>query len=81
MLNMTIWAKGDPAIQTPPIHFNCRSRLLPYFGKVPGKRDFRHTVDGTEFTNKDVAKIQNQIKVFKTKYWNIPISEIPKFPG
>ena len=81
MLNMTIWAKGDPAIQTPPLHFNCRSRLLPFFGKVPGKRDFRHTVDGTEFTNKDIAKIQNQIKVFKTKYWNIPISEIPKFPG
>ena len=23
MLNMTIWAKGDPAIQTPPLHFNC----------------------------------------------------------
>ena len=81
MLNMTIWAKGDPAIQSPPLHFNCRSRHLPYFGKIPGKRDFRHTVDGTEFTTKDISKIQNQIKVFKTKYWNIPISEIPKFPG
>jgi SPP1 gp7 family putative phage head morphogenesis protein len=23
MLNRTIWAKGDPAIQTPPLHFNC----------------------------------------------------------
>ena len=60
---------------------NCRSRTIPYFGKIPGKRDFRHTVDGTEFTNKDISKIQNQIKVFKTKYWNIPISEIPRFPG
>jgi SPP1 gp7 family putative phage head morphogenesis protein len=80
MLNMTIWAKGDPAIQTPPLHFNCRSRLICYFGKIPEKRDFRHTVDGTEFTTKDISKIQNQIKVFKTKYWNIPISEIPKFP-
>jgi len=81
MLNMTIWAKGDPDIQLAPLHFNCRSRTIPYFGKIPGKRDFRHTVDGTEFTNKDISKIQNQIKVFKTKYWNIPISEIPKFPG
>jgi SPP1 gp7 family putative phage head morphogenesis protein len=81
MLNMTIWAKGDPDIQLPPLHFNCRSRTLPYFGKIPGKRDFRHTVDGTEFTTKDISKIQGQIKVFKTKYWNIPISEIPRFPG
>ena len=81
MLNMTIWAKGDPAIQSPPLHFNCRSRHLPYFGKVPGKRDFKKSYDGVEYSTKDIAKVQNQIKVFKTKYWNIPISEIPKFPG
>ena len=81
MLNMTIWAKGDPAIQSPPLHFNCRSRHLPYFGKVPGKRDFRKSYDGVEYSIKDITKVQKQIKVFKTKYWNIPISEIPKFPG
>ena len=80
MLNMTIWRLNDPAIQTPPLHFNCRSRLIPYFGKVPGKRDFRTTFDGTGYSTKQVTKIQGQIDTFKTKYWNIPISEIPRVP-
>lgn len=81
MLHKTIWALDDPAILTPPLHFNCRSRTVPYFGQVPGPRNFRHAVDGTEFTTKDILKIQGQINHFKTKYWNIPISEIPRFPG
>jgi SPP1 gp7 family putative phage head morphogenesis protein len=78
MLNMTIWALNDPAIQRPPLHFSCRSRLLPYIGPVPGKRDFRHTYDGTEYSGTQVSRIQDQINTFKSKYWKVPLREVPK---
>lgn len=81
MLNGTIWQMNDPAIQRPPLHFNCRSRIIPYFGKVPKPRTFRVSEDGTKFSVEDITKTQAKIDVFKTKYWNIPISEIPKYPG
>lgn len=80
MLNKTIWAINDPAIQRPPLHFNCRSRIIPYFGTIPGKRDFRKSFDGVEYSKTDIAKVQKQIKVFRSKYWDIPLTEVPKQP-
>ncbi|MBC2746225.1 MAG: minor capsid protein [ANME-2 cluster archaeon] len=78
MLNLTIWALNDPSIQRPPLHFFCRSRIIPYLGHIPGKRDFRHATDGTEYSTKQVKKIQGHINTFKNKYWKIPIREVPK---
>jgi len=64
MLNGTIWALGDPDIQVPPLHFNCRSRLVPYFGKVPGDRDF------TDEFGSDVLERATEAKdTFRSKYW------------
>ena len=69
MYHKTIWKKNDPGIQVPPLHFNCRSRLLPYFGKVPGERDFKILSDGTEITGKEVKAVDKMLNTFKTKYW------------
>ena len=69
MYHGTIWKKDDPDVKVPPIHFNCRSRLLVYFGKVPSKRDFKVLSDGTEITGKEVKAIDKQLNTFKTKYW------------
>jgi len=65
MLNDTIWALGDKDIQVPPMHFNCRSRLVPYFGKIPGKRNFTEQY-GKEF----VAEAEKTSTVFRSKYWS-----------
>lgn len=65
MLNDTIWALGDKDIQVPPLHFNCRSRLVPWFGKIPGKRDFEGQF-GSEF----VGKAEDASKTFRSKYWS-----------
>lgn len=65
MLDGTIWALGDSGMQMPPKHFNCRSRIKPYFGDIPGKRDFEAEF-GTEF-------VKSAIKVtttFQAKYWS-----------
>lgn len=64
MLNGTIWAMGDPDIQVPPLHFNCRSRLVPYFGKIPGARDFTK-----EFGSEFVAGATETATTFRGKYW------------
>lgn len=64
MLNGTIWAMGDPDIQVPPLHFNCRSRLVPYFGKIPGDRDFTE-----EFGSEFVAGATETADTFRSKYW------------
>lgn len=56
---------------------NCRSRTIPYFGPIPGKRDFSRSYDGVEYSKTDIAKVQKQIKVFRSKYWNIPFKEVP----
>jgi|GEM_PF-2757951 SPP1 gp7 family putative phage head morphogenesis protein len=29
----SVWEISDPSILKPPLHFNCRSRLVPYFGR------------------------------------------------
>jgi len=64
MLNGTIWGIGDKGIQVPPMHFSCRSRLIPYFGKIPGKRDFKG-----EFGSEFVGKAEGTSKLFRSKYW------------
>ena len=66
MLNGTIWALGDSEIRRPPQHFNCRSRLRPYFGTVPGKRDYTK-----DFSPKFIDEAEHTAEVFKTKYWNV----------
>lgn len=65
MLNGTIWALGDKDIVVPPAHFACRSRLTPYFGAIPGKRDFK-----AQFGSEFVGKAENTTKVFRSKYWS-----------
>ena len=64
MLNGTIWALGDPDIRAPPLHFNCRSRLVPYFGKIPGDRDFTK-----EFGSEFVESATETADTFRSKYW------------
>jgi SPP1 gp7 family putative phage head morphogenesis protein len=64
MLNGTIWALGDPEIRVPPLHFNCRSDLLPYFGKIPGDRDFTK-----EFGSEFVESATETADTFRSKYW------------
>jgi hypothetical protein len=64
MLNGTIWALGDPDIQVPPIHFNCRSRVVPVIGKIPGARDFTE-----EFGSEFVSGATETADTFRSKYW------------
>ena len=65
MLNGTVWSLGDKDMQVPPMHFNCRSRLKPYFGEIPGKRDFK-----TEFGSEYVTDAVNTTKTFRKVYWS-----------
>lgn len=44
---------------------NCRSRLVPYFGKIPGDRDFEGEY-GSEF----VENATGAAKTFRKKYWS-----------
>jgi len=61
-LHGTIWKTGDPEIKTPPSHFYCRSRLVPWTGRPPeGER---------EFTKNQEQVLKDRDK-FRTKYWNI----------
>lgn len=64
MLNGTIWRLGDRGIIVPPSHFNCRSRLVPWFGGIPSKRDFK-----MEFGTEMVGKAKSDIKTFRSEYW------------
>lgn len=64
MLNGTIWALNDSDIVVPPAHFSCRSRLVPYFGKIPGARDFEKKF-GSDF----VERAKKTSAVFRKKYW------------
>ena len=66
MLNGTIWEIDDPNILTPPNHFNCRSRILPYFKGIPGERDYTKDFD-PEF----IAVAEETLDTFHTKYWDI----------
>lgn len=47
----TVWKNGDPRIQVPPLHFNCRSQLVPVvdyegLGIKPPTEGTRASVDG-----------------------------------
>jgi SPP1 gp7 family putative phage head morphogenesis protein len=64
MLNGTIWVLGDSDIRAPPLHFNCRSGLSPYFGKIPGGRDFTK-----EFGSEFVESATETADTFRSKYW------------
>ena len=65
MLNGTIYGLGDRNMQIPPMHFNCRSRILPHFGNIPGKRDFKG-----QFGSKFVKRAEGTSKTFRSKYWS-----------
>ena len=65
MLNGTIWGLSDKDIQVPPLHFNCRSRLVPYFGKIPGKRDFSKDFDA-DF----ISRATKTSTVFRKTFWS-----------
>lgn len=64
VLDQTIWALDDPGIQTPPSHFNCRSRIQPYFGKIPGKRDY-----SKQFSPAMLASARKTQETFRSTYW------------
>jgi len=37
----SIWKRSDPKLPRPPLHWNCRSVLVPYFGgKISGERPY-----------------------------------------
>lgn len=65
MLDGTIYALGDSGIQVPPMHFYCRSRLKPYWGGIPGKRNFK-----AEFGSEYVADATKVSDTFRSKYWS-----------
>ena len=48
------------------ISHNCRSRLKPYFGGIPGERDYKKDFD-PEF----IAVAEETLEVFHTKYWDV----------
>lgn len=65
MMNGTIWALGDSAIQVPPLHFSCRSRLVPYWGGIPKARNFKK-----EFGSEFVTNATKVTDTFRSKYWS-----------
>lgn len=65
MMNNTIWALGDSDIKVPPLHFSCRSRLIPYWGGIPGARNFNKEF-GSEFVT-NATKVSD---TFRSKYWS-----------
>ena len=44
---------------------NCRSRLIPYFGKIPGKRDFKKDFD-PDF----IKRAEKTSSTFRKSYWS-----------
>jgi len=64
VMNGTIWALNDPSIQTPPLHFNCRSRIVGYFGKIPGARDY-----STDFDQDTIDRAFGDTDTFRNRYW------------
>lgn len=72
MLNGTIWRIDDPELRRPPYHFGCRTRLIAYFGKIPGERDFTDWTNGKNITPSEVDTLTNRITQFRTKYWDVP---------
>ena len=64
MMNGTIWSVDDRDIQVPPLHFNCRSAILPYWGGIPGKRDFTKDFDAAF-----IERAESVRNTFRNKYW------------
>jgi len=64
VMNGTIWAINDPSIQTPPLHFNCRSRIVAYFGKIPGARDY-----SKDFDQDMIDRAFQNTDTFRNTYW------------
>lgn len=64
-LHGTVWPVGSPDIQRPPLHFNCRSRLVAYFGrpKAPKKID---------------PSLIERVRHFRTTYWDMPEVLLPE---
>ncbi len=48
------------------ISHNCRSRILPHFGGIPGKRDYKK-----DFDKEFIEEAENTLKTFKEKYWKM----------
>lgn len=65
MLHGTIYALSDRNIPVPPMHFNCRSRIIPYFGTIPEERDLKG-----EFGSEFVGNAEQTSKLFKKSYWS-----------
>lgn len=45
---------------------NCRSRIIPYYGGIPGERDFTK-----DFEPEFIKEAELTLEVFKTKYWDL----------
>lgn len=74
----TIWKLTDSGIKTPPLHFNCRSRLVAYPYTYPGDRDFTKLSDGTKVSYSEISIVQKQLKTFKTKYHKDLVTNVLK---
>jgi len=66
MLDGTIWAVGSDDIKMPPRNFNCRSRVIPYFGGIPGERDFTK-----DFSPEFIDDAEQMEDTFRSKYWSL----------
>jgi len=82
MMHGTIIDVERADLMKPPLHFNCRSRLIPYFGEVKRDllwdyRDFTKPVDmkykrTTEvFDYEKLQEEMNKMRVFR-RTWSIP---------
>ena len=43
---------------------NCRSRIIPYFGRIPGKRDY-----SKQFSPEMLARARKTQETFRSQYW------------
>lgn len=65
MLDGTIYALDDPDMKVPSFHFNCRTDTVPYFGVIPGERDYTK-----DFSQKFIEDAERSHTTFTSKYWN-----------
>jgi len=65
MLDGTVWKVDSDEIKSPPRHFHCRSRILPYFGGIPGERDYTK-----DFSQEFIDEAGQMQDTFISKYWN-----------
>ena len=65
MMDGTIYALDDPKLRLPPFHHNCRTRPIPYFGTIPGERDYTK-----DFSQEFIDEAEEMNYTFKSKYWN-----------